>query len=144
MSTTLDKKYRKQQHCCCQLIAAINARIFLGGEDVSEEMFDELANLVCCKIGSAIMVTIAYPHLGLEYENGPVSPISLEWIKEHLPVEIAYYDPMHGFHAALIVGVDGDEIDLVNAAWDKIKWNEIVFCKWPYNRRCRSFKLREK
>lgn len=135
------KKYRQQQYCCCQLIAAINARIYLGSGDISEEEFDKLANLVCCKNGSAIMVNAAYPQLGLDYETGPVDPLSIEWIKDHLPVQITYYDPKHGFHAALIVGVDGDEVVLVNAAWDKIKLSDIELCKWTYNRMCRSFKM---
>ena len=35
--------YRKQKYSSCQLIAAINALIFLGKPDISDELFEELA-----------------------------------------------------------------------------------------------------
>lgn len=134
--------YRTQKYCCCRLIAAINARIFLGGGDIEEELFEELADLVCCRVGAAIQVHRAYPKLGLLYEDGP---LELDWIKEHLPVELCYYDSRFGFHAVLVTEVLSDyTLMIVNGSRDTIFWHSFLKFRPPKTNKhfqtCRSFK----
>lgn len=131
--------FRKQKYSCCQLIAAINARIILGGPDVTDDEYEELADLVFCRNGAAIHIEQAWKRLGLIVENGPVDTMDLEWVKTHLPVEISYPDPKLGFHAALVIAVEGDEVVLVNSFWERKKWAEIEFYPHNYNRKMRSF-----
>lgn len=135
------KNYRKQKYACCKLIAAINARIWLGGHDVSDSEFEELAELAICKNGPALNMSDALVRLGLVAIHGPVDPVSLEWIKGHLPVAIGYCDPQYGFHEALIIAVDEMNVSLVNAAWESQHWNNIEFYPHSYNRRCISYTL---
>ena len=139
-SNPLIRTYRQQKYSCCQLIAAINARIFLGGGDITDGEFEHLAGLVCCKNGAAIRVHNAYSLLGLEHEDHEPE---LPWIATHLPASIGYYDPKFGFHDALVVGVEGETVVLVNAAWDRIAWGEIDLYKGPHfsMRKSRTFKL---
>jgi hypothetical protein len=94
-------KYRKQsKYPSCQLIAAINARIFLGKNDISDELFEELVDLVKCRHGGAICIKEAYPILGLTYEDNPkFDPL---WIMENLPVNLTIHDPEMGFHSILV------------------------------------------
>ena len=78
-------KYRKQsKYSSCQLIAAINALIFLGKPDISDELFEELVDLTKCRHGGAICIEKAYPVLGLTHEDNPhLDPL---WVLENLPV----------------------------------------------------------
>jgi len=132
-------RYREQKYCCCQLIAAINARIFLGGGDVTDEEFEAFVDLVFCRYGSALRIKEVYPLLGLSYEdNRP----DLIWIKDHLPVELKIYDPVWGFHSILVVGVCDDGLNLVNAWTSKALWEEFEFPP-EHLLRCRSFNLLE-
>jgi hypothetical protein len=133
--------FRKQtKYSSCQLISAINARIWLGGEDVSEEEYEYLVDLVKCRYGAAIEINKAHQYLGLKTEDGPVDTLDLEWVKTHLPVEIGYPDPQKGFHSALVVEVPGDEVVLLNASWPQKKWADIEFYPHLYNRKLRSFR----
>jgi len=81
----LSMKYRKQsKYSSCQLIAAINALIFLGKPDISDELFEELVDLTKCRHGGAICIEKAYPILGLTHEDNPhLDPL---WVLENLPV----------------------------------------------------------
>jgi len=135
--------FRKQtKYSSCQLISAINARIWLGGEDVSEEEYEYLVDLVKCRNGAAFKSEIgkAHQYLGLKTEDGPIDTLDLEWVRTHLPVEIGYPDPQKGFHSALVVEVTGDEVILENASWPQKKWVDIEFYPHLYNRKLRSFR----
>lgn len=130
--------YFEQRYCCCALLAAINAKIYLSGLPVSEEEFEELADLVCCRTGAAIGVEKSYPFLGLEFEDGTND---LDWVETHLPVQIAYFDERFGFHSALVVGRAGAEVNLVNSNKPRLRWVEIEFPKWKHQQLFRSFSL---
>lgn len=132
-------RYRTQRYSCCQLISAINARIFLWMDDISDDEFEKLAELVCCKNGSAIGVHKAYPSLGLDFEDHEPE---LDWIRQNLPASIGYYDPEYGFHNALIIAVNGNEVTIVNAAWERIEWDKIRIYNGPHfsMRKARTFR----
>jgi len=140
-------KFRKQKYFACQLIAAINARIFLGGEDVSDEVFEELVDLTCGRVGACINVEKAYPILGIEYTDGPVD---IEWITNNVPVQLTVLDPKNGRHAILITKVDhggleyGSIFDIVNGAEKQLESLELSkrLPSWDNNRLCRTFKLK--
>jgi len=134
-------RYRTQKYCCCRLVAAINARIFLGGGDIEEELFEELADLVCCKSGSAIQVYKAYPQLGIVHEDGP---LELDRIKKHLPVEVSYYDPDFGHHSVLVVSVlYGFNMKIINGFSETLSWDWFLQNRPPKTNKhfqtCRSF-----
>ena len=142
--------YRKQQErtFSCQLIAAINARIFLGGSDVSEKEFEELVRVVNCGDGGALYPERSYPDLGLKYEDGSVS---LDWITKHLPVSIsvdARYNQLPDWnqtlHEALVIEVVGDCLRVLNLDYGDedtmVAWRDLEE-RFPsgYLRACRSF-----
>lgn len=132
-------EFRKQKYAACQLISAINARIYLGGNDVTDDEFEKLVDIAKCRYGSALNILECYPILGLSYKDGPKKDMPLEWVKSNLPVEIAYNDSKFGFHSALIVNVEDEDISAINASWDRIKWSDIYFYPYDYNRKLRSF-----
>lgn len=131
-------KFLGQRYCCCSLIAAVNARIWLGGNLVSDEDFEALVDLVGCRNGAAIGVEKAYPSLGLTFEDGIRD---LKWVTGRLPVEIAYFDEQFGFHSALVACVAGGYIALVNSSRPYLRWDEIKFPKWRHQQVFRSFLL---
>lgn len=130
--------FRSQRYCACELIAAINARIFLGGRDIAEEYFERLVDETCGRVGACIGVEKAYPELGLSFKCGPTS---LRWIKRNLPVEIGIFDPKYGFHAVLIVAVRGRQVKLVNGWQGWVSWKIIrrLLPKWEHQRTCHSY-----
>ena len=140
-------KFRKQKYFACQLIAAINARIFLGGDDIPEALFEELVDLTCGRVGACIGVEKAYPVLGLEYTDGPVD---CGWIEQHTPIELTVNDPKHGNHAILITSTNceglqyGYVFDIVNGSERQLEGSELAerLPHWDNNRRCRSFSLK--
>jgi hypothetical protein len=132
--------YRGQKYAACKLITAINARIYLGGVDVTNEEFEMLVDLAKCRYGAALNVEACYPKLGLVYEDGPLDTMPLQWVREKLPVEIGYSDPKFGFHSALITDVIENEVVLINANWTQVRWSEIYFFPHEYNRTLRTFK----
>ena len=134
-------KYRKQKYSCCQLIAAINARIFLGGGNINDNKFEKLVELTGCKSGACIRIKEIYPNLKLDYIDMDKRLNKLKWIKNNLPVEISYFDEKRGFHSALIVKVKDDILHLVNSSKKTRKWKSIKFPKYTYNQRFRSFTL---
>lgn len=132
--------YRKQKYAACKLISAINARIYLGGHDVTNEEFELLVDLAKCRYGAALNVEECYPKLELVHKDGPLDTMPLQWVRENLPVEIGYADPKLGFHSALITEVIEDKVVLINASWSEFQWSEIYFYPHWYNRTLRSFK----
>lgn len=136
--------YRKQKkYPSCQLIAAINARIFLGMGDISDDLYETLVDLAKCRSGAAITVDKTYSILGLEHEDGE---ITLDWVKSHLPVQISLFTKHQGFHAILIVDVKKDVLQVVNLKYTKrIKWSTLEKMFPPEHvRTCRSFKICQK
>jgi hypothetical protein len=140
--------FYEQKYSCCQLIAAINAAIFLGlitKESISDEEYERMVDLVSCRYGSALGVEKVYPQLGIVAENGPY--FDFDWIRENLPVEVCIIDvKTYGFHSVLIVGCSGNELYVANS--DRIKtkftWEEFLQYKVnslnPHNLVCRTFK----
>jgi len=128
-------------YMCCQMITAINARIFLGGEpeidprydeddlirppDFGSWMFENLVDITKCRYGSCLCVERAWRHLRLAGQAGPWW--SLEWIRHRLvegrPVAVSGLHPKVGGHSALAVGADWDRLLLVN-------WNEGEETTW--------------
>lgn len=133
--------YRQQdRYSSCALDAAINARIHLGGADVGLEEYERLVDLVRCRYGAALRIADAYPLLGLAAELAPADRVlDLEWMRPRLPVAMTYRDPVKGLHVALIAGVDGDMLSLVNAAWAARQWSRIEFPP-PHLRRLVAFR----
>ncbi len=137
-------KFRKQdKYASCQLIAAINARIFLGMADISDELFEKLVDLTGCRHGSCTCVEKAYPILGLEYVDMDKRRNKLKWIKENLPVEIGYIDKKRGFHSALVVRVEDDVLCLINSSQERMKWDSIEFMRHTFNQTYRGFSVNE-
>jgi hypothetical protein len=155
-------KYRKQKYSSCQLIAAINARIHLGGGDISDAEFERLVDVVKCRHGGAICIEEAYRPLGLEVIDGPLPHYGYpwlkadecyDWIKENLPVELSVHSPKFGYHAILVVDtfVKHDfvfrypSVRTINSDEGEITWSSLRkrFPRFPYQQRCRSFRLAE-
>ena len=136
--------FRPQKGTACQLIAAVNARIYLGLDDIVEEEFERLVDVVGARYGAAIRVHQAYPSLCLVHEDYPGQDTpDLAWVSANLPVEVAYYDRKYGFHAALVVDADDTHVMLANADDEVQAWENISFPPFPYQRRFRSFRLLE-
>lgn len=132
--------YRTQRYCACQLIAAINARIYLGRQDVSDQEFERLVDLTLCRRGAALHIDLALPILGLERIEGD---FSLEWIANHLPVAVSTHEiEHHGLHLVLIVGVVGEVLELVNFYRPHVTWDELQNIQPPpHLKKCFSYKL---
>lgn len=141
----ITQNFMRQKYACCALISAINARIFLTGQGVTNDEFEKLAEIACCKNGSAIGITKIHPLLGLYTEKGVY--FDFEWIKQNLPVELSIMDVKnYGFHSILVVGVKNNNLFLTN--FDKIgiqlSWDEMQKYRLTspniHNLICRSFK----
>ena len=140
--------FRKQKYAACQLITAINARIYLGGKDVSDEQFETLVDLVKCRYGGAIEIKKSYPILGLEYEDGLCR---LPWIEANLPIDLTVHSPRFGFHSVLVTEVfyynngylDIPCLRLLNSDEETLEWHCLYgrIPTWGHQRRCRSFRL---
>jgi hypothetical protein len=101
-------KYRKQRlYTDCQLISAINAKIALTGEDVSEDEYERLLYIAQCRYKGAKNVHNTYHALGLTFVD---LPLNLENIVQNIPAEItlSYGD---NYHSALIVWWISKECD---------------------------------
>ena len=115
-------KYRKQKYSSCQLISAINARIFLGLSDITDKLFEKLVDLTLCRHGGAINIKKSYPILGIKYEPGDYD---YQWISKNLPVEIGYYDKKLGFHSSLIVSAKKKIFTLIDSPIRRISFAEL-------------------
>lgn len=141
-------KYREQKYSSCQLITAINARIWLGGGDIDDNLFEYLVDLTKCRYGGAISIEEAYPILNLAYEDGP--PNNVSWIQRHLPVDLLIRDPILGLHSVLVEKVSFEGkitqpiFHLVNYKGnpkETLTWMELnkIIPIYANLRRCRSF-----
>jgi len=133
-------EYRLQQYAACQLVAAINARIYLGGGDVSDDEFERLVDVTLCRYGAALRMEKAVPELGLTALHGE---LSLEWIAAHLPVAVSTHEiEHHGFHQILVVQVDGDMLGVVNFYKPRLTWHELVDLQPPpHVRQCIAYTI---
>lgn len=144
---------------------------FLGESDISEDLFEELVDLVKCRYGGAIGIENSYSKLGLSYEDGP---LELDWIKNNLPVNLSIVDSPKGFHSVLVEyvkqertggiwadltnGTHGtsshfvDVLGLANSGGiyrskppiqEQISWKslQLYFPTYDHQKRCRSFRL---
>jgi hypothetical protein len=115
-------KFRNQKYGCCQLITAINARIFLGKGDITEKKFESLVDLAKCRYGGALNINDCYKELGLVTKE-------IEWsiqsIASNLPVGVGYYDDQLGLHSALIYDVEGSLFSMANSSKCKQEFSEI-------------------
>lgn len=106
--------YRQQsKNPSCQLIEIINAGIYLGLGDVSDERFLEMEKEGCCFDDGCINIYQFYDELGIK----SITPNSndrnsLKWIKENLPVGIL--TNVSCFHRSLIVDVEYDRLTIIN------------------------------
>ena len=124
------KKWRKNKHCCCQLVTAINARIYLGMENISDNSFEKLSELVSCKNGAAIGVQRTYKSLGLDFKTFKNGIPGFAWFVENLPIGVIYKDYKYGLHSALIIDVKKQDqlktLEFVGADRQYMSWGE--FC----------------
>jgi len=125
-------------YACCQLLTAINARIFLGADvdflpsqidkDPNAQIFESFVDLTKCRYGSCISVYKAWYHLRLHVREGPQS---LDWIAAQLhkgmPVGLSCFVPDFGYHSVLCIDIQSDRLRLVN--WEKGKEFSDVFLK---------------
>ena len=135
-----ERKYRTQKYLSsCQLISAINARIYLGLPDVNDKLFEELVDLVLCRHGGAISIEKSYPILDIKCIMGKYDYI---WISNNLPVEISYYDTKRGFHSSLIVSTKEGIFTLINSPVRRISFLELKkkLLKNKQNQIIKSFK----
>jgi len=116
--------YRTQVHPgSCAVIAAINARIRLGGPDISEKELDALRTLAHCRHGAALRDQLpqVWARLGL---SGLPAPLNTSWgciaalAHYGLPVQFTVWHPDYGYHVTLAVdaveGENGDRVRLLN------------------------------
>ncbi len=131
-------------------MSAINARIYLTGKDISDELFESLVDLTECRDPktNAIYASRAYPILGLTATDGPMT---IDWIRINLPVEINICWGTHsltGLHSVLVVDVATENkktyLNVIDHQWWKEpqwwQWSRIPFPKAELQR-SRSFKF---
>ena len=116
--------FTQSRYPCCQLVAAINARI-IQGSSFSEDEFEELVDMAGCRNGSALKtgMEIGFERLGITCVDGL---FELEWIRDNLPIEINISDiETYDQHVVLIVGVAGNMLFVHNM--DKLGDNPFNF-----------------
>ncbi|MHA2280027.1 MAG: hypothetical protein ACXAC5_04005 [Promethearchaeota archaeon] len=123
-------------YACCQLLTAINARVFLTGEppiiEYPSQEFETLVDLTLCRHGAALRVDKAYKILKIHTQRGP-RYADIEWIKrciyhEGRPVELSVRSPEYGIHSVLAIGVEDNAVQLVN--WKRNQRVSLVpWCK---------------
>lgn len=117
-------------YACCQLLTAINARIFLGASidfipskienDSNAKMFELFVDLTRCRHGACIDIYKAWYYLRLNVYEGY---LALDWIEEQLhkgmPVGLSCFSPDYGYHSVLCIDIKRGYLKLVN--WEKEK-----------------------
>lgn len=125
----------------CQLISAINARVFWGGEKIEpgSEEFERLTDVAVCRLGAALPegMTDVFNSLdmyGIEGES------TFKWVIHHLPVEMSVWHPEYGYHSILIVGVAGDRVYFTNYLEGSMYWHnfEEHMAKFQCTSSCRQ------
>jgi len=115
--------YRKtHNYASCILDAAINAYIYHGGNNITEEEYEGLVDACGCRYGSVTRIEPALDYLGLIMFEGMWD---LDWIRMNLPVALGIQDPHYGNHEILIVKVVGNNLRLINSTYEIICWDEL-------------------
>jgi hypothetical protein len=106
--------YRFQsKYPSCQLIEIINAGIYLGLGDVSDERFLDMEKEGGCIDGGCADILQFFNELGIERIQPEFENInSLQWIKDNLPVGIL--TSVTSLHRSLIVDVDDYKVTIIN------------------------------
>jgi hypothetical protein len=106
-------RYRQQtRYPCCALVAAINARIHLGGPDVSDDEFERLVDLAACRHGAAIHISDAWTALGIAprylpmpHDAFPHEAVAAAVRSGH-PVSVSIWHEAYGLHCVVCVHCD--------------------------------------
>ena len=118
--------YRLQsENPSCQLIEIINAGIYLGLGDVSDERFIDMEKEGCCFDDGCINVYQFYNELGIDSIKPELEDInSLKWIKENLPVGIL--TNVTSLHRSLIVDIEDDKVTIINHDLGNGKYGNVT------------------
>jgi hypothetical protein len=125
----------------CQLISAINARVFWGGDKIEpdSEEFERLTDVAGCRLGAALPDGMRAVHDSLDLYEIEGEP-TFEWVRNHLPVEMSVWHVEYGYHSILIVGVKGDRIYFTNYFDGSMYWHnfEDHIAKFRCTPRCKQ------
>jgi len=116
-------RFRKQKYSACSLIAAINSRIVLGGDDVSENTFEMLVDAAGGRYGGAIRINHIATFLGLIR-----LPIKFDYktVKRNLPVALSVHDKKWGLHSILLYGYEDRRFLVHNCShFKKATWKDL-------------------
>lgn len=120
----------------CQLTTAVNARIYLGGPDVTAQEWDKLVDACGCKHGTPLSIELAYDVLGIVAINGPRTTRQgvFDWVCQNLPAEILYQDPKFGFHSALVADIWKHKLRMVWSSFSQewVEFDQIVIPNWMW------------
>lgn len=123
-----EKYIQEQSYCECQLVSAINAHIFYGGDKIQGEEYQRLVDLVKARYGSALSIEKAHEYLNIERK--PLSILTFDILRAcleiGLPVELSVFPPKASYHSILAVAVVKDVIEVTNLYQGKyLKWIEL-------------------
>ena len=102
---------------CCQLLTGLNALRYYGHTtpEPGDPIFDYLVDLAECRHGGATNVESAWWDLGLVWETKPLHINEIGWwVCSGIPVSITALLPDGTAHMGLVVGIDGDDLHIVN------------------------------
>ena len=135
----MSKYLNEQLYSECQLVTALNAYIFYGGEPIKigSPEYERLVDFCGTRYGSAISIeNNVYKYLGLnKLEFCPFSCSALKAILNlGIPVELSIHSKHYGFHSVLVISHNGDTVsdkdssfEVLNASkhgrW--IKWTVL-------------------
>ena len=104
------KRYiNKQKYSECQVVAAINASVFLGKHyiDSDSSMYECLVDMSSARYGAAISMKAVYELLGI-VPHVYSGKKTFSWIKkkvdEKFPIELVVWHRHTGFHSVLVIG----------------------------------------
>lgn len=127
----------KQKYNECQLVAALNAAVFLGKTPILQDSqrYECLVDMARARYGSALRMNWVYEDLFL-VEHHYSGKITFSWVKRIIekgfPIEFAIYHPNVGYHSVLVIDAIGQDKfktmihpDL-GAGIGSFGWNEVV------------------
>jgi len=115
--------FRKQKYSACALISLINARISLGGDDVSPNTFEVLVDASGSRYGGAIRLNHIAKFLGLRR-----LPVKYDYktVKRNLPIALSVFDKKWGLHSILLYGYKDRRFLVHNCShFKKATWKEL-------------------
>lgn len=98
----------------CALVASVNARIRLGGGDISDDAFDKLIDVCRCRYGAAnnALLATAWQTLGLNWLNPPSQFMAWEvvahFVRHNFPIMTTVHHDLFGYHAVLVADATPD------------------------------------